>query len=565
MPPRQDTTIQPEPQPKPPRDDAAPLLAIRDLSIALPAGGDRPYAVRDISYDIRAGEILCIVGESGSGKSMSANAIMGLLPNYLRPERGQILFRGQDLLAQPEGVLRGMRGKDMAMIFQEPLSALNPLMTVGEQIAEVMRVHDAYPGPAREQRVLEMLAFVGLPDPATLFHTYPFRLSGGQRQRVMIAMALALEPALLIADEPTTALDVTTQAQILSLIARIQKEKGMGVMFVTHDFGVVAEIAHRVVVMEKGLVVEQGPAEQVLNRPVHPYTRRLIAAVPHRRAREQADAAREEVVLEVKNLRKTYVTGHGWFGKKRVVRAVDDVSFRVRRGETLGIVGESGSGKSTIGKCLLKLVGIDGGQMLFDGQDIAPLSESAFRPLRKDIQMIFQDPFASLNPRQTVGRIISDGPIAAGKTREQAHARARELLELVRLDASAFDRYPNQFSGGQRQRIGIARALALDPKVLVADESVSALDVSVQAQVLELLRDLQQRLRIGLVFITHDLRVAAQICNAVLVMHQGKVVEYGSPSQIFDAPQHGYTQRLIGAVPGRGWDSTRVNTGGAQA
>ncbi|WP_233237386.1 ABC transporter ATP-binding protein [Bordetella sp. LUAb4] len=540
---------------------AVPLLSVRGLSIALPPGGDRPYAVSDVSYDIHAGEILCIVGESGSGKSMSANAIMGLLPTYLRPQRGQIVFRGQDLLTQPESALRDMRGKDMAMIFQEPLSALNPLMTVGEQIAEVMRVHDAYPGPAREQRVLEMLEFVGLPDPATLFHTYPFRLSGGQRQRVMIAMALALEPALLIADEPTTALDVTTQAQILALIARIQKQKGMGVMFVTHDFGVVAEIAHRVVVMEQGLVVEQGPAEQVLNRPVHPYTRRLIAAVPHRRAPDREEAAqREEVVLEVRNLCKTYVTGHGWLGRKRVVRAVDDVSFRVRRGETLGIVGESGSGKSTIGKCLLKLVGIDGGQMLFDGQDIAPLSESAFRPLRKDIQMIFQDPFASLNPRQTVGRIISDGPMAAGKTREQAHARARELLELVRLDPSAFDRYPNQFSGGQRQRIGIARALALDPKVLVADESVSALDVSVQAQVLALLRDLQQRLRIGLVFITHDLRVAAQICNAVLVMHQGKVVEYGSPAQIFDAPQHAYTQRLIGAVPGRAWDSTRVDT-----
>jgi len=567
IPTRLNQTSSPPPQAEParsmppPQAPGAPLLSVRGLSIALPAGGDRPYAVSDVSYDIHAGEILCIVGESGSGKSMSANAIMGLLPTYLRPQKGQIVFRGQDLLTLPESALRDMRGKDMAMIFQEPLSALNPLMTVGEQIAEVMRVHEAYPGPARERRVLEMLEFVGLPDPATLFHTYPFRLSGGQRQRVMIAMALALEPALLIADEPTTALDVTTQAQILALIARIQKQKGMGVMFVTHDFGVVAEIAHRVVVMENGLVVEQGPADQVLNRPVHPYTRRLIAAVPQRRAPAREEAAQpEEVVLEVRNLCKTYVTGHGWLGRKRVVRAVDDVSFQVRRGETLGIVGESGSGKSTIGKCLLKLVGIDGGQMLFDGQDIAPLSESAFRPLRKDIQMIFQDPFASLNPRQTVGRIISDGPMAAGKTREQAHARARELLELVRLDASAFDRYPNQFSGGQRQRIGIARALALDPKVLVADESVSALDVSVQAQVLALLRDLQQRLRIGLVFITHDLRVAAQICNAVLVMHQGKVVEYGSPAQIFDAPQHGYTQRLIGAVPGRAWDSTRVDT-----
>ncbi|AOB41439.1 Glutathione import ATP-binding protein GsiA [Bordetella parapertussis] len=541
-------------------NDHETLLSVRDLTIALPRGGDREYAVRDVSYDIRAGEILCIVGESGSGKSMSANAIMGLLPDYLQPQGGQILFRGKDLLRQDEATLLSMRGKDMAMIFQEPLSALNPLMTVGEQIGEVMRVHDAYPGPQRQRRVLELLAFVGLPDPAVLCDVYPFRLSGGQRQRVMIAMALALEPALLIADEPTTALDVTTQAQILALIARIQKEKGMGVMFVTHDFGVVAEIAHRVAVMEQGILVEQGPAEEVLNRPQHPYTRRLIAAVPHRRADARPPVAQDAPVLAVDKLCKTYVTGHGWFGKKRVVRAVDEVSFEVRRGETLGIVGESGSGKSTIGKCLLKLIGIDGGKLVFNGRDIAGLSESQFRPLRKDIQMIFQDPFASLNPRQTVGRIISDGPVANGKTRAQAEARARELLTLVGLDPSAFDRYPNQFSGGQRQRIGIARALALEPQVLVADESVSALDVSVQAQVLQLLHELQQRLRIALIFITHDLRVAAQICNAVLVMHRGKVVEYGTPAQIFDQPQNPYTQQLIAAVPGQHWDPTKAQT-----
>ncbi|MCD0502031.1 ABC transporter ATP-binding protein [Bordetella petrii] len=535
-------------------NDTTPLLSVRNLTIALPAGGDRQYAVRDISYDVRAGEILCIVGESGSGKSMSANAIMGLLPDYLAPQRGQILLQGTDLLRQDEVRLQAMRGKDMAMIFQEPLSALNPLMTVGEQIAEVLRVHGAYPGPARQRRVLELLEFVGLPDPATLYQVYPFRLSGGQRQRVMIAMALALEPALLIADEPTTALDVTTQAQILALIARIQKEKGMGVMFVTHDFGVVAEIAHRVAVMERGELVEQGPAEQILNSPRHPYTQRLIGAVPRRRA--QASDARQASppILEVRNLSKTYVTGRGWFGHKRVVRAVDGVSFSIRRGETLGIVGESGSGKSTIGKCLLKLIGINGGELIFDGRDIAGLSESQFRPLRKDIQMIFQDPFASLNPRHTVGRIISDGPVASGTPRAQAEARARELLDLVGLDASAFDRYPNQFSGGQRQRIGIARALALEPKILVADESVSALDVSVQAQVLQLLHRLQQQLQIALIFITHDLRVAAQICNAVLVMHQGKVVEYGSPAQIFDQPRDAYTQKLIAAVPGQHWD-----------
>ncbi|EKZ96983.1 ABC transporter ATP-binding protein [Cupriavidus metallidurans] len=534
-----------------------PLLSIRDLSIALPAGGDRAHAVKDISYDLHAGEILCIVGESGSGKSMSANAIMGLLPSYLKPERGEILFQGRDLLKLDETTLLGMRGKDMAMVFQEPLSALNPVMTVGDQIAEVMRVHRAYPGEACQRRVMELLEFVGLPDPATLVHSYPFRLSGGQRQRVVIAMALALEPTLLIADEPTTALDVTTQAQILALIRRIQAEKGMGVMFVTHDFGVVAEIADRVAVMEKGVLVEIGTAQQVLNHPQHPYTRRLISAVPHGRARDGGHAD-DRTVLDVRNLRKTYVSGGGLFSKKRVTHAVDDVSFSVKRGETLGIVGESGSGKSTIGKCLLRLTGVDGGQMLFDGQDIARLSERQFRPMRRDVQMIFQDPFASLNPRHTVGRIITDGPVATGVPLADAQARARELLQLVGLEASAFDRYPNQFSGGQRQRIGIARALALEPKLLVADESVSALDVSVQAQVLQLLADLQKRLDIALIFITHDLRVAAQICHQVIVMHRGRVVEAGPPSQIFDDPQHDYTRRLIDAIPGKTWDPTLI-------
>jgi len=534
-----------------------PLLSIRNLSIALPRGGDRPHAVRDISYDLHAGEILCIVGESGSGKSMSANAIMGLLPTYLKPESGQILFQGRDLLALDESALLGMRGKYMAMVFQEPLSALNPVMTVGDQIAEVMRVHRAYPGDACRRRVLDLLEFVGLPDPATLVHSYPFRLSGGQRQRVVIAMALALEPKLLIADEPTTALDVTTQAQILRLIRRIQAEKGMGVMFVTHDFGVVAEIADRVAVMEKGELVEIGAARQVLEHPQHPYTRRLISAVPHGRARDAGHDA-GATVLKVRNLRKTYVSGGGLFSKKRVTHAVDDVSFQVCRGQTLGIVGESGSGKSTIGKCLLRLTGVDGGQMLFDGQDIARLSERQFRPFRRDVQMIFQDPFASLNPRHTVGRIITDGPVANGVPLDDARKRARELLQLVGLEPSAFDRYPNQFSGGQRQRIGIARALALEPKLLVADESVSALDVSVQAQVLQLLADLQKKLDIALIFITHDLRVAAQICHHIIVMHRGRVVESGPPAQIFDAPEHDYTRRLIDAIPGKSWDPTLI-------
>ena len=531
-----------------------PLVSIRNLSIALPAGADRPYAVKDISFNLHEGEILCVVGESGSGKSMSSNAIMGLLAPGLKPvPESSILFQGRDLLHESEEALLAMRGKDMAMVFQEPLSALNPLMTVGEQIAEVMRVHRSHDEAACEKRVLELLEFVGLPDPATLRHSHPFRLSGGQRQRVVIAMALALEPKLLIADEPTTALDVTTQAQILALIRRIQAEKGMGVMFVTHDFGVVAEIADRVAVMEKGVMVEIGSADEVLNRPAHPYTRRLIAAVPHGRAQSASMSTAPEV-MTVRGLRKTYRTGGGWFTAKRVVNAVNNVSFTVRRGETLGIVGESGSGKSTIGKCLLRLIHIDGGDIMFDGKNIAALSERDFRPLRKDVQMIFQDPFASLNPRHTVGRIISDGPIANGVPAAEAHRRTRELLGLVGLEASAFDRYPNQFSGGQRQRIGIARALALEPKVIVADESVSALDVSVQAQVLELLATLQKKLHLALIFVTHDLRVAAQISHHVIVMHRGSVVESGPPSRIFDDPQHEYTRRLIGSIPGKAWE-----------
>ncbi|MCG8708644.1 ABC transporter ATP-binding protein [Brenneria sp. 4F2] len=540
-------------------DGQEPLLSIRNLSIALPRGGDRPYAVQGLNYDIHAGEILCVVGESGSGKSMSANAIMGLLPSYLTPESGEILLGGVDLLRQSEETLRAMRGKDMAMIFQEPLSALNPLMTVGDQIAEVMRVHKAYPGDEADRRVLELLEFVGLPDPEQIRHSWPFRLSGGQRQRVVIAMALALEPKLLIADEPTTALDVTTQAQILELIARIQREKGMAVMFVTHDFGVVAEIADHVAVMEKGLLVEQGPADAILNRPQHPYTRRLIGSVPRGRAEaHDMPSGQTPVVLEVRDLRKTYRSGGGWFKPGRVVHAVDGVSFNVMRGETVGIVGESGSGKSTIGRCLLKLTDIDSGQMLFHGQDIARLSESQFRPLRSSIQMIFQDPFASLNPRQTVGKILCDGPMANGVSRRDAEARARELLDLVELEGSAFSRYPNEFSGGQRQRIGIARALALEPQLIVADESVSALDVSVQAQVLRLLRDVQRKMNLALIFVTHDLRVAAHICDRLLVMHRGRIVEQGLPSQIFHAPEAPYTQQLIAAVPGRDWDPAAV-------
>lgn len=543
-------------------NDSTTLLQIRDLAIALPPGGDRVNAVENINYDIKKGEIVCIVGESGSGKSVSANAIMGLLPEEIKPVSGSIMFNGMDVLQQNETTLRKIRGQSIGMIFQEPLSALNPLMTVGKQIAEVMQVHNKYPGEQRRARVLEMLDFVGLPNPELLYDSYPFRLSGGQRQRVMIAMALALEPDLLIADEPTTALDMTTQAQILDLILRIQKEKGMGVMFITHDFGVVAEISHKVVVMEKGVIVEQGSSEQILNQPQHPYTKRLIASVPHANnatPRPDQDES-EKPILEVRNLHKTYVTEGGFFQKKRVVHAVNDISFSLKQGETLGIVGESGSGKSTLGRCLLKLMHFEKGELIFDGKDLAPLSEYEFRPMRHAMQMVFQDPFSSLNPRHTIGQAIAGGPIANGVSRGRAEERARELLKLVGLDASAFNRYPNQFSGGQRQRVGIARALALEPKLLIADEAVSALDVSVQAQVLDLLNELQQKFGIAMVFITHDLRVAAQVCDSVIVMHNGKVVEQGLPKDIFENPQHPYTQRLIDAIPGKQWDPSQAQT-----
>lgn len=537
----------------------APLLEVENLSVPLPYGLDRKYAVENACLKLNPHEILCIVGESGSGKSMLANAIMGLLPYYMQPSSGKILFNGQDLLTMSEDRLRHERGRSIAMIFQEPLSALNPLMTIGDQIAEVMQVHGEGNAAARRARVIELLGYVGLPEPESLLHAYPFRLSGGQRQRVIIAMALVLEPAILVADEPTTALDVTTQAQILDLIRKIQRDKGMAVMFVTHDFGVVADIADRVVVMERGLVVEQGEAEQILNRPQHPYTRRLIASVPHREPPETpTENTNGNVLLEVRSLRKTYRSGGGFFSRPRIVDALDDIGFSLRKGETLGVVGESGSGKSTLGRCILKLTDVDGGQILLRGKDIVPLSAANFRPMRSRVQMIFQDPFSSLNPRHSIGRILTDGPVAHGIPFRDAERKARELLTLVGLEASSFDRYPHEFSGGQRQRVGIARALALEPELLVADEAVSALDVSVQAQVLDLLKKLQNQFGIAVLFITHDLRVAAQICDFIAVMNSGRIVEYGPSAQIFDHPAHDYTKRLIAAIPGRNWDPRAV-------
>jgi peptide/nickel transport system ATP-binding protein len=535
------------------------LLSVENLSVRLPSGGDRTHAVKDVSFTLDPGEILCIVGESGSGKSISAAAIMGLLPPALTLDGGRIVFDGTDLARQSPAAMRALRGARIGMIFQEPMTALNPLMRVGDQVAEVLQVHGR--GGEAAARVESLLASVNLPDPARIARSYPFRLSGGQRQRVMIAMALALEPAILIADEPTTALDVTTQMQILTLIKEIQARRGTGVLFITHDFGVVAEIAHRVVVMQHGAIVEQGAADQVLNRPQHPYTRALIAAVPH--GVVAPSASTEPAVLELFEVRKTYRRGGGLFSRGVPVVAVDSASLVVRAGQTVGLVGESGSGKSTLARCVVKLVQPESGRIRFHGEDLRPLSRRAWKPYRKRIQMIFQDPFASLNPRRKVGDIIADGPVAHGEPRAEARQRARDLLALVQLDAGAAERYPHEFSGGQRQRIGIARALAMEPELLIADEPVSALDVSVQAQVLALLQDLRVRLGLTMLFITHDLRVAAQICDRVAVMQRGVIVEQGVTGEVFTAPRHEYTRALLDSIPGRGWMPPETGKGGS--
>jgi peptide/nickel transport system ATP-binding protein len=531
----------------------APVLQIRGLTVRLPASGDRANAVENIDLEIFPREIVCVVGESGSGKSVTAFSVMGLLPKgQLVPTAGEILLQGEDLLTASPQRLRELRGSRMSMIFQEPMTALNPVISVGDQIAEVIETHGAAAGAARDRRIIELLEAVRLPEPERLRRAFPHQLSGGQRQRIMIAMALALEPALIIADEPTTALDVTTQAQILRLIKTIQAEHQSGVLFITHDFGVVAEIADRVAVMKDGAIVESGRTHDVLARPQHPYTRMLIEAVPNVAPKARPAIGAAPVVLATRELTKIYSSG-GWMRASRDVRAADAVSLTIRRGETLGIVGESGSGKSTVARCVARLIDPTSGTIALDGREIATLSARRLRRHRQRIQIIFQDPYRSLNPRRTVGKSIVEGPINFGVKRAEAWSRARGLLELVGIDPSAIDRYPHQFSGGQRQRLCIARALAVEPALLIADEAVSALDVSVQAQVLALLDDVKRRFDLAMLFITHDLRVAAQVCDTVAVMLKGQVVEYGSAAEIFAAPRHEYTRALFDAAPGRAW------------
>ena len=531
----------------------SPILRINELTIRT-TRQPHPRTVLDgISFDINPGETLCVVGESGSGKSVTALSIMGLLPRgAMAPMGGSILLEGEDLLQAGAERLRALRATRMAMVFQEPMTALNPVERVGNQIDEVLRTHAWLSHAERRDQVLAMLDAVGLANPALIHDAYPHQLSGGQRQRIIISMALILRPKLMIADEPTTALDVTTQRQILSLIRELQKKQNTAVMFVTHDFGVVQEIADRIVVMHRGRIVETGSREQILARPQQPYTRMLVSSVPSLIpvTRPPPDGA---TVLDVAAMNKTY-TERRLFGRSRIVVAAHEVGLTLRRGEISGIVGESGSGKSTVARCMVRLIDPDSGAIRIGGEDIAHASRRRLRPVRRRIQIVFQDPYRSLNPRLPVGVSLVEGLLNFGSPREAALAKARRMLQVVGLDTDIMHRFPHQFSGGQRQRICIARALAVEPDILIADEAVSSLDVSVQAQVLRLLEDIRIETGIAILFITHDLRVAAQICDTIMVMQKGRIVEAGPAVSVLTTPKEDYTRALIDAAPGRDWD-----------
>ena len=535
----------------------APLLQVDDLHVDFQIDERTVHAVRGISFDIALGQTVALVGESGSGKSVTALSVLKLLPQPAASHpRGRILFKGEDLLAADDKAIRAVRGNAISMIFQEPMTSLNPLHTVERQISESLTLHRGLGKAAARARVLELLAEVGIPNPASRLDDYPHQLSGGQRQRVMIAMALANEPQLLIADEPTTALDVTVQAQILDLLKALQQKRGMAILFITHDLGIVRKMAETVHVMTEGLIVEHGPTEAIFGAPQHPYTRKLLAAEPKGTPPEtRADGP---VVLEAQQLRVWFPIKRGFL--RRVVghiKAVDGVDVVLREGETLGVVGESGSGKTTLGRAVLRLISSEG-RIAYLGKPIEKLSWRAMRPLRKDMQIVFQDPYGSLSPRMSIAEIIAEGLAVhmPETTPDERDARVVRALLEVGLDPEARFRYPHEYSGGQRQRVAIARAMVLEPKFVVLDEPTSALDVSVQAQVVDLLRDLQRRHGLTYLFISHDLRVVRALANEILVMKDGKIVESGPAAQIFDAPRTGYTRALmaaafdIAAVPG---------------
>ena len=553
------------------------LLSIQDLQVAFRLGerGAKTVvnAVQGVSFDIPENSTLALVGESGSGKSVTAMSILNLLPDNAQ-RSGRILWQGRDLLTATRHELQALRGREIACVFQDPMQSLNPVFTVGAQLAEPLVKHLGLGQRAAMARAEELLNEVGLPEPQRRLKSYPHELSGGQQQRVMIAMALSCEPKLLIADEPTTALDVTIQRQILELIARMKNKLRMSVLFISHDLGVVGEIADRVVVMRHGAVREQGPVAQIFSAPQDAYTRALLACRPSLvdtparltvidehiaggTAASPAPAVAKDpaapVVLEVRSLAKSFFIKQGLFGQ-REFKAVQGVNFKLRRGHTLGVVGESGSGKTTMGLTLLRLHEPTGGEVIFDGQNLLTLSDRERQVMRRRIQIVFQNPYASLNPRFTIGQTLVE-PMAVhriGADTAEREERARALLTKVGLGPETFGKYPHEFSGGQRQRVAIARCLTLNPEVLVLDEAVSALDVSVQAQVLNLLRDLQDELGLAYVFISHDLAVVRFISDEVLVMKDGEVVEQASAAQILAAPQQDYTRRLLGAVP-RGW------------
>ena len=527
----------------------SPLLSVRDLSVAFKQGTREVIAVDGVSFDIKRGETVALVGESGSGKSVTALSVMKLLPYpAARHPSGAIHFKGKELIGASDADMRAVRGNDITVIFQEPMTSLNPLHTIEKQIGEILDLHRGMSGVQARARIVELLTQVGIPDPAGRLESYPHQLSGGQRQRVMIAMALANEPDLLIADEPTTALDVTVQAQILALLKDIQIRLGMAMLFITHDLGIVRRIADRVCVMKQGKIVEQGEVERVFAAPEHPYTRELLAAEPKPDpADPQPDAP---VVVETKDLKV-------WFPIKRGVlrkvvghiKAVDGVSIEVRKGETLGVVGESGSGKTTLGLAILRLISSDG-PIAFLGKPIQGLKFKEMRPFRRDMQIVFQDPFGSLSPRLSIADIIEEGLWVhqPGLTAGEREARVIRALEDVGLDPQSRFRYPHEYSGGQRQRIAVARTLVLEPTFIVLDEPTSALDMLIQSQMVDLLRDLQRRRDLTYMFISHDLRVVAALASRLMVMRQGKVVEAGVAADLFAAPKSDYTRALFAAA-----------------
>ncbi len=525
------------------------LLAIRDLSVAFHQASGTSLAVDQISFDIKRGECVALVGESGSGKSVSALSILKLLPYPTASHpSGSIRFKDRELLTLREHEIREIRGNDISIIFQEPMTSLNPLHTIESQIGEILRLHQNVSGATARARTLELLRQVGIPEPETRLQSYPHQLSGGQRQRVMIAMALANEPDLLIADEPTTALDVTVQAQILALLADIRARLGMSLLFITHDLGIVRRIADTVCVMTAGKIVEQGPVEQVFTAPKHPYTRALLAAEP--KPDPAPPQPNSPVVISADNLKV-------WFPVKRGllrstvghIKAVDGVSLAVRKGETLGVVGESGSGKTTLGLALLRLISSDG-PIVFLGRDIQGLRFKAMRPFRRDMQIVFQDPFGSLSPRMSVGDIVAEGLSVHQRalSRPERELRVIKALKDVGLDPDTRFRYPHEFSGGQRQRISIARAVVLEPDFIVLDEPTSALDMLFQAQMVDLLRELQRKRDLTYMFISHDLRVVASLASHLIVMRQGKVVEEGPAAELFKNPKTDYTRALFAAA-----------------